>query len=250
MGGLPEVALSFIGMPDAVGLDVIDAVLGGLTSKCHEAGCAIVGGHSIRDAEPKVGLAVVGKVVAEQAWTHRRARAGHALVLSKPIGTGVIAQAAKSDRALPGAIEEASRWMTRLNRAARDAGLAHGVTCATDVTGFGLLGHAWHVASASGLAIRLAPERVPLLRGALEAARAGLVPGGSKRNLRYVTPHLRGQVALEPALLTVLADAQTSGGLLLSTPAERAAALVSALGEGAAVIGELEAGEPGTIRLG
>jgi selenide,water dikinase len=249
MGGEPQVALSFIGMPDAVGLDVLEAVLRGVTTKAHEAGCAIVGGHSIRDAEPKVGLAVVGAVDPERAWTHRRAQAGQRLILTKPVGTGVLAQAAKADRAAPGAIEGATRWMTRLNRAAKDAGLAHGVTSATDVTGFGLLGHLWQLASASSVSVRLDAARVPLLPGAIEAARDGLIPGGSKRNLRYVERHLRGHGALAEELLTLLADAQTSGGLLLAAPPDRAQDLVSALGEGAVEIGELRAGEAGVIEI-
>jgi len=248
MGGEPQVALSFVGIPDAVPLDVLEAILRGVTEKCHEAGCAIVGGHSIRDAEPKVGLAVVGSVDAERAWTHRRAEAGQRLLLTKPIGTGVLAQAARADRASAEHVTESAASMARLNRDARDAGLAHGATAATDVTGFGLLGHLHHIVAASGLEARLDTARVPLLAGALGAARAGLVPGGSKRNLRYVEKHLAGADALPPELLTVLADAQTSGGLLLCLPAQGAEAARAAL-EGSELVGELVSGESGRIVL-
>lgn len=250
MGGDPEVALSFVGVPDQVGLDVLEAILRGVTEKCHEAGVAIVGGHSIRDSEPKVGLAVVGAVETDRAWTHRRGRAGQRLVLTKPLGTGVIAQAARSGRALAQHVAEAARYMERLNRAAKELGVKHGATAATDVTGFGLLGHLQHLASASQLEAVLSPEAVLVLPGAVEAAGAGLIPGGSKRNLRYVAAHLAFAQRVAEPLLTVLADAQTSGGLLLAVPAENSAALVAELGEGASCIGELRAGEAGRIVFG
>lgn len=249
MGGEAQVALSFVGVPDAVPLDVLEAILMGLTEKCHEAGCAIVGGHSIRDAEPKVGLAVVGSVDPDRAWTHTRARAGQRLVLTKPLGTGVVAQAARSDRATAESVAQATRCMARLNRHAKDVGLTRGATAGTDVTGFGLLAHLHHVAAASQLEARLHVAAIPLLAGALEAAAAGLVPGGSKRNLRYVAAHLSGSDAIAPELLTVLADAQTSGGLLLCLPADQAAAAAAEIGEGACVVGELVAGPPGRVTL-
>jgi len=249
MGGVPQVALSFIGMPDSVPLDVMALILRGVTEKAHEAQCAIVGGHSIRDSEPKVGLAVVGSVARNQAWTHKRGVAGQKLVLTKALGTGVIAQAARSDQADPTWIARATRSMAELNARGRDAGLRHGVTAATDVTGFGLLGHLAHVAEGSALTARIHTAHVPLLPGALAAAGAGLVPGGSKRNLRYVQERLVGSSEVDPALLTVLADAQTSGGLLLAVDPERADALVEDVGGVSVVVGELVAGEPGQIVL-
>lgn len=249
MGGRPEVALSFVGIPDALGLDVLESILRGAAETALAAGCAIIGGHTIRDSEPKCGLSVVGSVERDRAWTHTRALVGQKLVLTKAIGTGVIAQAIRSKSAAPAWIEAATRSMEMLNAAACDAGRRHGVTAATDVTGFGLLGHLRHIAEGSGVAAQLAVERVPLLPGALEAARMGLVPGGSKRNRRYVDPHLRGAATIEPMLLTLLADAQTSGGLLLCTPADRAEALVAELGAPATIIGELVEGEPGSLRL-
>jgi selenide, water dikinase len=249
MGGVPEVALSFVGVPDSVGLEVLEQILRGAAETAAAAGCAIVGGHTIRDSEPKCGLSVVGSVERGRAWTHTRARPGDQLVLTKPIGTGVIAQAIRAGRAEPEWISQATASMEALNRKACEAGLRHGVTAATDVTGFGLLGHLRHIAHGSSLEAVIGARRVPLLTGALEAATLGLIPGGSKRNRRYVDPHLRGAGAIDETLLTLLTDAQTSGGLLLSVAAERADALLAELGGSAALIGELARGEPGTIRL-
>ena len=249
MGGEPQVALSFVGIPDAVALDVLELVLLGVTEKCHEAGCAIVGGHSIRDAEPKAGLAVVGSVDPAQAWTHKRALAGQSLLLTKALGTGVIAQAARADQASAESIALATSSMARLNRSGKRAGVAHGATAATDVTGFGLLAHLHHIVAASGLEARLDVASIPLLEGALAAARAGHVPGGSKKNLRYVDSHLVGADRLSAELLTVLADAQTSGGLLLCLPADRAASAAAEIGDGACVIGELVSGAAGRVTL-
>lgn len=249
MGGEPQVALSFVGMPEIVPLEMLEAILMGATTKAHEAGCAIVGGHSIRDSEPKLGLAVIGSVERAKAWTQRRARAGQKLVLTKAIGTGLVAQAAKSDRAEPAWVAEATRSMCELNRRARDVGVREGASSATDVTGFGLLGHLHHLAHASGLRARLEPEAVPVLPGALEAARAGLIPGGSGRNRRYVAAHLVGADRISAERMTILADAQTSGGLLLAMDAEGAERAVRELGAPACIVGELEPGEPGQIAL-
>ncbi len=249
MGGQPEVALSFIGVPDVVGMDVVEQILRGASEKCVEARCAIVGGHSIRDAEPKLGLAVVGSVEKGRAWTHRGAKPGQVLVLTKPIGTGVVAQALRAGTADPAHVAEATRWMETLNAAARDAGERAGETAATDVTGFGLLGHLMHMASASGVGAVVETARVPLLSGAHAAAAEGRVPGGSKRNLKYVENSLVGAAALDPTLLTLLSDAQTSGGLLLAVAADRADDLCAELGAPAARVGRLVAEHPGKLAL-
>jgi selenide,water dikinase len=249
MGGTPEVALSFVGIPDALGLDVLEQILRGAAETAMAAGCAIVGGHTIRDSEPKAGLTVVGSVDRDRIWAHTNARPGQRLILTKAIGTGVVAQAIRADRAQPAWIEAAVRSMECLNRAACEAGQRHGVTAATDVTGFGLLGHLRHVVDGSRLSAIVHTRAVPLLPGALEAAHAGLVPGGSKRNQRYVAACLRGAERIDPDLLTLMCDAQTSGGLLLCVPPEHSDALLSDLGAGAALIGELVAGDPGTLKL-
>lgn len=249
MGGRPQVALSYVGLPDVVGLDVLEAIFRGMQEKAWEAGCVVVGGHTIKSAEPQCGLAVIGTVPRDRVWTHTGGKAGQALVLTKAIGTGVISQATKKDAAAPGALDAAIASMTTLNRRACEVGLAHGATAATDVTGFSLLGHLEHLAHASGVAARLDCRAVPLLTGAWEAASAGHVPGGSRRNLRYVSPHLVGQDTIDPVLLTLLADAQTSGGLLLALPKGEVASVLAAL-PGAVCVGELVEGVAGAIHLG
>lgn len=248
MGGKPQVALSFAGLPEELEIEGMRAVLAGMAEKAREAGCAIVGGHTIKDGEPKCGLAVIGTVEEGRAWTHRGAKAGQALVLTKPLGTGVIAQALRNDEADPAWVSAATRSMETLNAQACELGRQHGATAATDVTGFGLLAHLKHVAEASSVAARVRAADVPLLDGALEVARRGFVPGGTKRNLGYVKDHLEGADDIDEALALVLADAQTSGGLLLALPLEGADALVRAL-PGAAVIGAFEDGPPGRLRF-
>lgn len=248
MGGEPKVALSFAGLPDALGLEAMRAVLSGLVEKAKEAGCAVVGGHTIKDSEPKCGLCVLGAVADGQAWTHQAAKPGQALLLTKPLGTGVVGQAIKQGEADAAWVFAATRSMELLNREARDVGRRHGATAATDVTGFGFLGHLWHLASASGVRAVVEVERVPLLPGALEASRAGFVPGGSRRNLRYADPHVEGLDALDEPTRLLLADAQTSGGLLLALPEEDAEAAAQAL-FGAAVVGRREAAAEAGITL-
>lgn len=248
MGGTPQVALSFVGMPEAVGLEVLGQVLAGGTAKAHEAGCAIIGGHSIRDVEPKFGLAVIGSVNHDEAWTHTRARAGQTLVLTKPLGVGVLVQAYRAGKVSADHFATAMSWVERLNRSAMEAGRRHGATAATDVTGFGLTGHVHHMALGSKVAARIHAKSVPIHAGALEAAHEGLVPGGSHRNRRYVAAHLHAE-GVDPDLVTLLTDAQTSGGLVLAVSEAGARAIVDELGEGAAIIGELFDGEPGSLHV-
>ena len=247
MGGIPELALSFLGVPDVVSKVVVGEILLGMQSKCAEAECAVVGGHTMRDSEPKLGLAVIGQVDPAKAWTHRGAIPGQKLVLTKPLGTGVLAQALRAGAATPEHMQTAVRSMERLNRKAKELGRQHEASAATDVTGFGLLGHLHHLAHASGLQAKLHANRVPLLPGAHQAASDGHVPGGSKKNLAYVERHLSLSAELESSLPFLLADAQTSGGLLLSVDPERAADLATECG--GAVVGTLEDGPPGRIEV-
>ncbi len=253
MGGTPTVALSFIGFPsDKLPLEVLGAIARGMRAACDEAGCAIVGGHTIIDPEPKAGLAVTGVVDADAIWSHSRARAGQALVLTKAIGTGVAVQALKKGDADPAVSAAALASMRRLNGRAREVALGFGVSAATDVTGFGLLGHLKHIVEASGLSAVLDAGAVPMLPGVRELAARGVVPGGSKRNLRYVEGTTRFHDSVDETTRLLLADAQTSGGLLLCVPSDRAAALARALvaaGELGVVVGELAAHEPGAPHL-
>ncbi len=243
MGGAPKVALGFIGFPTGeLGLDVLGEILRGMSNVCREAGCAIVGGHTIVDPEPKAGLSVTGTVAADRAWTHTKAQAGQALVLTKAIGTGVIVQASKNDQAPADVAAGAVLQMRRLNAEARDLGAAADATSATDVTGFGLLGHLRHMMAASGVRAILRSASVPLLPGARELCEAGFVPGGTKKNLRYVEPGTAVAEHVPDVVRLLLADAQTSGGLLLAVPAGAADQLVKRLVDGGALaarIGEV-----------
>jgi selenide,water dikinase len=258
MGGAPRVALSFLGFPsDVLPLEVLRAIVAGMTEATREAGCAIVGGHTIIDPEPKAGLAVTGELPAGGGeagpWTHRGARPGHAIVLTKALGTGVAVNAMKKLAATAAVEAAATRSMRRLNDAACAAGRAAGVEAATDVTGFGLLGHLRNVREASDAAATLAAPEVPLLDGVRALAEAGKVPGGTRRNLARALEVTAFDEAVPEVLRLLLADAQTSGGLLLFAPAAAAPALLRRLrdeGHDAAHIGEVAPpGPPGAPRV-
>lgn len=253
MGGEPRFALNLVFFPDDVlPLEVLDQILAGGARVCHAAGVAVVGGHSVRDPEPKFGLSVTGDVGPGELWTNRTARPGQALVLTKALGTGVLGQAIKKGLASEAAMAAAVRSMTTLNQDAARIGHRHGVTAATDVTGFGLLGHLRNIVRASDVAATVELEAIPLLPDARLHLAARLCPGGSKANRAHVAPDTRwadgAPLAAEQGegerelLATLACDAQTSGGLLLCLPAGRAGALVDDLrasGLPAARIGEL-----------
>jgi selenide,water dikinase len=257
MGGQPRWALNLVFFPDDV-LDksVLLAILRGAVRVCREAGVAIVGGHTVRDPELKFGLAVTGEVDGDRIWSNRGARAGQVLVLSKALGTGVLGSAIKDGVASPDQLAAAVASMTTLNRGAMEVGQRFAVSAATDVTGFGLLGHLRNILRGSSLSARIQLGAMPLLPGAREHAAAGRLPGGSKANRSFLAPSLREQGALDPLLVALACDAQTSGGLLFCVDAGEAPALVAALaalGLPAAPVGELLAPGPerpiGTIDL-
>ena len=254
MGGEPQVALAICGFPeDELSHDVLARIFGGGRDKAAEANCAIVGGHTVIDPELKYGLCVIGRVEPDQTMTQLRGRAGDRLVLTKPIGTGIAAQAIKrgtlgdEDRA------RAVDSMLRLTRAAKDAALGAGVVAATDVTGFGLLGHLHQLGLASGVGARIEASRVPVFSFARELAADGQVPGGTKRNLEYIAAHTSWSGGVEPHERLLLCDAQTSGGLLLAVAPEREAALLEGLASAGvasfAAIGELVESTPGQIQV-
>lgn len=257
MGGRPLYALNLVFFPDdKLPFDVLEAILRGGAATCAEAGVAVVGGHSVRDPELKFGLSVTGEVERSALLSNRTAQAGQRLVLSKALGTGIVGQAIKKRVASPSEVDAAVRSMTTLNRGALEAGRRVGVTSCTDVTGFGLLGHLRNILRGSGLTAALDLATLPALPGAREHAAAGLVPGGSRANLEFVAGSLRGRESLGPdgeLALLLAADAQTSGGLLLTVPPGAAARLVAELREQglpAADIGELRGGgEPGLVEL-
>jgi len=217
MGGTPLLALSIAAFPEELPNDVPARVFAAAAETVLAAGAVLAGAHTIRDAEPKYGLAVVGTVHPNGIWPKAGSRPGDALFLTKPLGTGLVL-AAKGD------IAEAVRWMTTLNAGAADALRPFEPNAVTDVTGFGLFGHAHEMATRSGVRIRLDASAMPALEGALEAARAGVRTGGDSRNREYAPVEANG---VDEALLALGYDAQTAGGLLISLPADKALSLES-----------------------
>lgn len=253
MGGRPLYALSVVGFPDdRLPIGVLQAIQRGAQRACARAGAAIVGGHTVRDAELRFGLSVTGEVAVSEVLSNRKGLPGQVLVLTKALGTGIVAQASKQGAATAEELAAAVRSMTTLNAGALQVARGFGVTACTDVTGFGLLGHLRNILRGSNLGARLWMQRLPALPGALHHAAAGRVPGGSRANLRFVQPELQIVGTEDPLRTLLAADAQTSGGLLLTVPRAQAAGLVAALrargGEGWA-IGELVAEPTGRMIL-
>ena len=242
MGGVPLTALQIVGWPrDTLPFDLLGDVLAGSARVLVEAGCTLVGGHSIDDPEPKFGLAVTGTVHPDRIITNSGASQDEVLVLTKPLGTGIVSTALKAGVAPPEVTAAATDWMTTLNDTARDAMLAAGASAATDVTGFGLLGHLGELLAASGVGAQIDLDSVPFLDGARQLIADGFVPGGTKRNLAHAVSFTEfGKTS--DIDRTLLADAQTSGGLLIAVDPAGAAAIVDRLGEPAAIIGRLRSG--------
>jgi len=253
MGARPLFVLNLVGFPRKLLPEgILEEILRGGSDLAREAGVPTLGGHSIDDEEPKYGMVAVGEVDPRRMVTNAGARPGDTLVLTKPIGSGIVATAIKKGAASAEVVRGAVDVMSTLNRAASEAMVAVGAHAGTDVTGFGLLGHLHRLLSASGVAARLSSAEVPLLDGALELAEAGHIPGGTTRNLADLADHVTFAPAVAETTRTLLADAQTSGGLLIAVPADRAEALVAAL-EGAAparaLIGTVVTGAPGAIMV-
>ncbi len=253
MGGVPLLAINLVAFPiKELPASILADILRGGSDKVQEAGIDILGGHSIDDHEPKYGLAVTGTVHPDRIVRNRGGRPGDSLVLTKPLGTGVITTAIKHQVASDLAQEAAISAMLRLNRAAAAAMLAVGVDAATDVTGFGLLGHLHYLALASGLAAVIDAASVPLLPDAEMLADAGEVPGGTRSNERFLQSRASFGPAVGAARRTLLCDAQTSGGLLLAVPGDSLPRLLDALhseGEMGVVIGSLAPGGAGQISV-
>ncbi len=251
MGGTPSTALQLIGWPrDQLSFELLGEVISGGVEKLEEAGCLLIGGHSIDDPEPKYGFAVTGFVELDQLTTNAGAQLGDRLVLTKPIGTGIISTAIKAGKVAPEVIAVAIAVMAELNAGAARAMSAVGAHAATDVTGFGLLGHLGEMLRASGVSAVIDHASIPLIDGVRDLAGAGVAPGGTRRNLD-AAERFTDFGELEPTEQIILADAQTSGGLLISVAAPKTLELVEALtSEGtqaAAIIGEIVEDRPGTI---
>ena len=253
MGARPLFVLNLVGFPRKLLRDgILDEILRGGSDVTRTVGIPTLGGHSIDDNEPKYGLVVIGEVHPDRMVTNSGAQVGDVLVLTKPLGSGVIATAIKRGEVDENVIADAVQVMTTLNRSAAEAMLSAEVQAATDVSGFGLLGHLRGMMSASGTSATLETARIPFLAGARELTEAGHVPGGTRRNLEDLAGDLDFADSVDEVTRILLADAQTSGGLLMCVAPDRLTALLTDL-EGhtpsASVIGEVVQEQPGTIRI-
>lgn len=226
MGGRPLLALSVAAFPEELPIEMLGEVLAGAAEATREAGAILAGGHTIRDDEPKYGLAVVGTVHPDGVWRKSGAQPGDVVMLTKPLGTGLVLQAERDEGAPDGALAATIRSMTELNRDAADTLRAFTPNAVTDVTGFGLLGHAHETAQRSGVHIALEAGRLPALPGAVELAAAGVRTGGDRRNRDFAGPHVESTAATELEALAY--DPQTSGGLLVTLPRDRRVLLEAA----------------------
>jgi selenide,water dikinase len=254
MGGRPLSALAIVCFPDKGDLDVLQQILAGGLSKMMEAGCVVIGGHSVRDPEIKFGYAVTGMIDPQRIWANANAQMLDSLILTKGLGTGVISTAIKQGKARQPWIDAATKSMTTLNARAAEVAASGKFTvhAATDVTGFGLIGHAREMAAGSGVSVRIDSAKVPLLEGALDCVRGGFIPGGLKNNREFAECLVGYEANVPEEIRTILFDPQTAGGLLLSVARSDAAALVTALnnaGVPAVEIGEVLPQEKPLIRV-
>ena len=242
MGGQVLFALNIAAFPEDLNVEIFSDILRGSADKVAEAGGAIAGGHTVRDREPKYGLAETGVVHPDRVLAKGGARVGDALFLTKPLGAGVITTALKREQADPAHVQTAIESMLQLNRAAARAALAAGVRAATDVTGFGLIGHALEMAQPAGVRFRFRFADIPLLPGAQFYADAWIFPGGAESNEKFYRPHARFSAGLTLAQQWLLFDPETSGGLLVPVPPEGVQTFAARLGQGAWHIGEVVEG--------
>ncbi len=252
MGGKPLLALNIVGFPVELPIEVLGQVLRGGADKAREAGVMIVGGHTIDDKEPKYGMAVTGIVRPGRQVANVGAKVGDRLVLTKPLGSGVIATAAKNDGVSPEVLAGAVKVMATLNKAAAEVMVKVGVHACTDVTGFGLIGHLLGMTTGSKVGARLSLAKVPFMDGAWEVVKGGFVPGGTRRNLDATDGRVRWDYRLSPEALILLCDAQTSGGLLMAVSPRKVGRLLAemaAAGVPAVVIGEIVRDALGIIEV-
>ncbi|BEQ16395.1 selenide, water dikinase [Desulfoferula mesophila] len=253
MGGRPLTAMNICCFPvKDLPVETFREILRGGMDAVHEAGAVLAGGHSVEDPELKYGLSVTGVVHPQKIVTNSGLKAGQALVLTKPLGTGVIATALKAGLASPAALEQAVAVMTALNAPAAEVMAACGVSGATDITGFGLMGHALELAQGSGVGVEIEAARVPFIPEAYDMASMGLVPLGSHANKNFCASKVITRGEAQEITLDLLADAQTSGGMLMGLDpdqVERALALLAERGIVGAVVGRTVAENPGTITV-
>ncbi len=230
MGGKPLFALSIVAFPiDMLPTSVLEETIKGGIDKAKEAGIEIIGGHSIDDPEPKYGLCVTGIVDLDKVVRNDKAEVGDLLILTKPLGTGIISKAIKAGKASDKDIKEAVNVMTFLNKGASEAMVEAGVKAATDVTGFGLLGHLYGMLNASGVGAKIKSSSLPVIQAAWNYAKKGFIPGGTKNNLAWVEKKVLWTTSISKETKYILADAQTSGGLLICCPRDKKEKLIDLL---------------------
>jgi selenide,water dikinase len=230
MGGVPITALNLAGFPDdQLDFAILGQIIRGGSERCEAAGCAVVGGHTVRDAEIKFGLAVTGTIHPDRILTNATAKPGDVLILTKPLGSGFVTTAAKKEKCPPGLLKAACDSMIELNRSACDAMLAVGVSAATDVTGFGLAGHALEMAEGSQVTVAIELAKLPLFAGIDQIEVTKFRTRASKTNREYTEGDTRFEGTPDPTKLEFLYDAQTSGGLLISVPAPKSDELIGKL---------------------
>lgn len=253
MGGKPTAALSIVGFPDSLPATVLGEILAGASEIAAEAGINIVGGHTIKSEEPIFGLAVVGTVHPQRVLANAGAKPGDALILTKPLGLGIISTAAKNDQDSRGAIADAIRVMTTLNRGAWEVLSRFDVHALTDITGFGLLGHLRNVTAASGVTAEVCADRVPVLDAAREYVKAGIAPGGTRANAKFLADWVEFATDVSPEDQLLLCDAQTSGGLLAAVPEAQTDEVCRALSAAgtlaSAIVGRITGAGSGKIRV-
>jgi selenide,water dikinase len=254
MGGKPLTALNLVAFPiKTLSPSILREILRGGLSKMGEAGVALVGGHTVEDPEIKYGLAVTGIIHPDKILSNAKARPGDRLVLTKPIGTGVISTALKGEMASRDAVEKMVECMVTLNREASERMQALGAHACTDITGFGFIGHALEMASASQVGLVVQSARIPLLPKAMEYGTMGMLPGGAYSNRQFFSCKVEADPAVSPPLIDLLYDPQTSGGLLVSLPPDQAERMIEALRHGghgdSSIVGEVIADHPGRMRI-
>lgn len=253
VGARPVLALNLVGFPvKTLPLSMLDEILAGGAAKLAEAGVALGGGHSIEDFEPKYGLSVTGIVHPGRMVTNAGARPGDVLVLTKPLGLGIITTGIDRGLVTDGAIATVIAVMSQLNRAASAAMLAVGVHACTDISGFGLLGHLREMVEASGVGARIHAGQAPVLPEAWDLARQGAIPDGSRNNARFLARFVDWAPGISAETQAILCDAQTSGGLLIAAPAAKSAALLAQLRQAGItgfIIGEITPEAPGRIQV-
>jgi selenide,water dikinase len=246
MGGTPFLALNIAAIPEDLPTDISSEILRGGAEKAREAGVVIAGGHTVKDSEPKYGLVALGFVEPAKMLSKGNLRPGDKLILTKPLGFGLVTTALKREQAAAEDVRAAVEWMTRLNRTASELAVGLGVRAGTDITGFGLIGHSWEMAQASGVALEFQYDSIPFLESAPKYARLGAFAGGLIDNVSYFESHVEFRVGLDEPARMMLFDPQTSGGLLLGVPDKDAARFVEraqALKQSCWVIGNVKEGK-------